>query len=138
LLTNDWHVTLAARRSEQAQALAADFASLAHHPLSVIPFAALSAFELPPFLIVNTTPLGMSPHINQSPWPPAVPFPPSAAVYDLVYNPRQTLLVQQARAAGLPAINGLGMLVGQAALAFEIWTGQHPPRDVLFASVEDV
>jgi shikimate 5-dehydrogenase len=60
---------------------------------------------------------------------------PHADVYDLVYNPMETLFVRQARAAGLRAQTGLGMLVEQAALAFEIWTGRVPPRDAMFEAV---
>ncbi|MEJ5226181.1 MAG: shikimate dehydrogenase, partial [Anaerolineales bacterium] len=138
LLTNGWQVTLSARRPEQAHALAADFAALTGQPLSVISLAdlaALPSFDAPPALIVNTTPLGMHPHTDQSPWPSAVPFPPNAAVYDLVYNPRETLLLQQARAAGLPAISGLGMLIEQAALAFQRWTDCAPPRQPLWQAL---
>ncbi len=49
-------------------------------------------------------------------------------VYDLVYNPAQTPFLSRARAAGLTASGGLGMLVGQAALAFELWFGRPAPR----------
>jgi len=86
-------------------------------------------------LLVNCTPVGMYPLENASPWPDEIPLPQNAAVFDLVYNPRETRFVQQARAAGLPATTGLGMLVEQAALAFERWTGQKAPRDVMRAAV---
>ena len=79
----------------------------------------------------------MSPHPDASPWPAELPFPRGAAVYDLVYNPRETRLVAAARAAGLPAANGLGMLVEQAAIAFELWTGHPAPREAMFQSVAD-
>jgi shikimate dehydrogenase len=52
-----------------------------------------------------------------------------------VYNPRETKLVHDARAQGLNASTGLGMLIEQAALAFEKWTGHNPPRETLYASV---
>jgi shikimate dehydrogenase len=55
-------------------------------------------------------------------------------VYDLVYNPSVTPLLAQAQRAGLRARGGLGMLVGQAALAIEIWWGTAPPRDVMMAA----
>ncbi len=74
-------------------------------------------------LIVNTTPVGMWPDVNDCPWPEHLAIPTKAMVYDLIYNPRETLLMKQAMNAGLPAWNGLGMLVEQAALAFERWTG---------------
>jgi shikimate dehydrogenase len=77
----------------------------------------------------------MHPHDDISPWPDEFPFPEYAAVYDLVYNPRETLLVKRARAAGLRASTGLGMLVEQAALAFECWTGLEAPRSVMMQAV---
>lgn len=87
-------------------------------------------------LIVNCTPLGMSPRVDASPWLDGVPFPPDAFVYDMVYNPAETRLTQQARAAGLRAANGLGMLVEQGALAFELWTGSTAPRALMRAAAE--
>jgi shikimate dehydrogenase len=87
-------------------------------------------------LIVNATPIGMFPDSEHSPWPQGCPFPKGAAVYDLVYNPRQTRLVRDAQAAGLRAKTGLGMLVEQAALSFACWTGRDVAREILFAAVE--
>ena len=50
-------------------------------------------------------------------------LPKQTKIYDLVYNPRETKLVRDARAQGLQATTGLGMLIEQAALGFELWTG---------------
>ena len=132
LLNEGWQVTIAARRLEQARQLALSFPDYATRSTQYESFILHpSAFDL----LVNTTPLGMAPHINSSPLPKDFSFPLRARVYDLVYNPRETELVRAARAHGLNATTGLGMLVEQAAHAFEIWTGQAPARDVLFASV---
>ncbi len=132
LAHDGWQVTVAARRLEQARGLLVLHVSL----ITCHSFADLSAPEFSSCaLIVNTTPLGMTPGVNSTPW--ALPFPPGAAVYDLVYNPRETRLVREARAAGLPAITGLGMLMEQAILGFEIWTGRSVPREVMFAAVEE-
>jgi shikimate dehydrogenase len=57
--------------------------------------------------------------------------PQSALAYDLIYNPATTPFLARARAAGLQAENGLGMLVVQAALAIKLWLNVSPPRDVL-------
>jgi len=57
--------------------------------------------------------------------------PQSALVYDLIYNPASTPFLVRARAAGLHAENGLGMLVAQAALAIELWLSVSPPRALL-------
>jgi shikimate dehydrogenase len=138
LAEDGWTITVAARRVEQAQEIITglhlpDFESR----ISSIEYqaSALSSLLSTFSLIVNTTPLGMSPKIDVSPWPAGLAFP-RADVYDLVYNPRETLFVRQARAAGLRAQTGLGMLVEQAALAFEIWTGRMPPRAAMFEAVE--
>ena len=126
-------VRLLARKRVQAEA----FAALA--PVTVYDWSPLGFLQASDgvTLIVNTTPLGMSPKVAASPWPGNVPFPPDAFVYHLVYNPPETRLVQQARAAGLRAATGLGMLVEQGALAFELWTGQAAPRALMRAAAEE-
>jgi shikimate dehydrogenase len=134
LVNDGWDVTIAARRLEQAQELIQHYTSSRTN--AHLCFTHYSSLDFPETtLIVNTTPLGMSPNTDTSPWPADLVLPSNAAVYDLVYNPRETKLVRDARAAGIPATTGLGMLIEQAALAFEIWTGCKPQRDILFESV---
>lgn len=82
-------------------------------------------------LIVNTTSVGMWPHVDSSPWPEGVPFPEGATVYDLVYRPLKTKLMGDAERSGLRAVGGLGMLVYQGAAAFEVWTEKKPSIDVM-------
>lgn len=136
LVNDGWNVAIAARRTRQAQALIAQFPNLASH-LRHVEYHPASFIGLLPALdlIVNTTPVGMSPEIEDSPWHANVPFPSCAAVYDLVYNPGETILVRDARLAGLPATTGLGMLIEQAALAFKIWTGHDPQREILVKNI---
>lgn len=83
---------------------------------------------LPPAeLLVNSSPLGMTGQppldINLS------PLPEDAVVYDIVYSPLETSLLKQARGLGLDTVDGLDMLIGQAAFAFELFFGQAPPAD---------
>jgi shikimate dehydrogenase len=75
-------------------------------------------------LVVNATTVGMWPHVDGSIWPTGVPIPPHLTVFDLVYNPLGTRLLRQARESGARAIDGLGMLVRQGALVFDLWTNQ--------------
>ncbi|MBK9604863.1 MAG: shikimate dehydrogenase [Anaerolineales bacterium] len=133
-LCNDgWNVTLVARRIEQAKKLADSFANL---EVRVVEYSSF-IFNLSSFaLIVNTTPLGMTPNIETSPLPENIIFAENALIYDLVYNPRETKLVKDARAQGLYATTGLGMLIEQAALAFEKWTDHNPPRESLYQAVQ--
>lgn len=86
-------------------------------------------------LVVNTTSLGMPPHEGSSPWPEALPFPPRAIAYDLIYVPAETRLLAAARAAGARTLNGLPMLVHQGAAAFRLWTGCQPPTDLMLRAV---
>ncbi|HET7144894.1 MAG TPA: hypothetical protein VFI68_12825, partial [Anaerolineales bacterium] len=128
-----WKVTIAARRIEQAEQLAA---TIFNHALRITNYIdlQLSTFDL----LINTTPTGMTPNTDQSPLPENTLLSPQTLVYDLVYNPRETKLVKDARAQGLQATTGLGMLIEQAALSFEIWTGHNPPREILFDAVHQI
>jgi shikimate dehydrogenase len=131
LCTSGWQVTLAARRSEQAKELASQYNDLG--VLELDP----DFFQLPDVdLIVNTTPIGMTPNVDQSPLPENTTLPKQAKIYDLVYNPRETKLVREARTQGLQAITGLGMLIEQAALGFTLWTGIELPGEVFRNAVE--
>ena len=80
-------------------------------------------------LVVNTTPLGMFPNVEASPWAKEVGIPETTFVYDLIYNPGKTQLLLQADQAGAKNANGQGMLIEQALLSFEIWTGIKTNRD---------
>ena len=83
-------------------------------------------------LVVNATPVGMSPKVDASPWPDAVALPDGAAFFDIVYNPQMTKFLTRAKAEGHKALSGLGMLVYQGVICFEIWTGITPPADLMF------
>lgn len=80
-------------------------------------------------LIVNATPLG----VRQESLP-LPPVGPDVLVVDLLYHPVVTPLQVQARAAGSAAFGGIGLLLHQAALSFEVWTGQQPPLEVMSAA----
>ena len=130
------NVHLLARRIVQAGQLAADFTDVTH--VQVDSLAALSSLitGLKAPLIVNTTPLGMIPEVDRTVWPDSVPFPAGTFVYDLVYNPPETRFMRQAQAAGCRTSNGIGMLIHQGALAFELWTGQKPSIQVMQKALE--
>ncbi len=137
LAESGWQVWVSARSLDRAQALANGLQSRG---------AAISGIQLSSKLIesisseckliVNATPLGMFPQTNTSPWPADVPLPPAVVVYDLVYAPRETVLTIAASEAGLAAVTGLGMLVEQAALSFERWTGLTAPRSLMHQTAQ--
>lgn len=86
-------------------------------------------------LIINCTSLGLADQKEQMAWDKSVAFSKDQIIYDLIYKPKKTVLLKKAEADGARAINGLGMLVHQAALAFTIWTGQQAPIEVMKRSV---
>ena len=87
-------------------------------------------------LLLNATPLGMKPG-DASPLE-GTPFSlrQARAVYDMIYRPAETALLKAAKAAGCKTANGLGMLLHQGAKAFEIWTGQPAPLEVMRRALE--
>lgn len=127
------HLVVLGRDVTRARTLVTDIK--AHYPASLY----AQANELTPeklieeartaALLVNATPVGMWPYTEDSIWPENVPLPSHLTVFDLVYNPLETRLLAQARRAGAHAVDGLGMLVRQGALAFQLWT-QDEHREV--------
>jgi len=85
-------------------------------------------------LLVNTTSVGMFPDVDGIPLPPDL-LHPKLMVYDLVYNPVRTRLVDEAQSRGARAMTGLGMLVHQGALSLKMWTNLDPPIDVMEQAV---
>jgi shikimate dehydrogenase len=82
-------------------------------------------------IIVNATPLGTFPNIDQTPLANLSNLSEQAIVYDLVYNPLETKFLKDAKQAGknIYLINGMEMLLQQAASAFKLWTGKEMPVD---------
>jgi shikimate dehydrogenase len=80
-------------------------------------------------LIINTTPVGTNPDKDRTPLPGLIKLKKNAIVYDLVYNPSKSRLLQEAEKAGegVTLINGLEMLLQQAARSFYLWTGKEMP-----------
>ncbi len=132
-------LTLANRTVSRAESLLAD---LDHHGVPAQPVAlddAAIAAALrgrgPVGLIVNCTSMGMlhGPAEGASPISAAL-IPPDAFVYDLVYNPPVTPIMELARGVGAQTLNGLPMLVYQGAKGFQLWTGLDAPVDVMMAA----
>ncbi|MCW3994564.1 MAG: shikimate dehydrogenase [Candidatus Bathyarchaeota archaeon] len=81
-------------------------------------------------ILVNATSVGMSPNAEESPVPPKL-LRSNLAVMDIVYNPVETKLAQDAKAAGAKVVSGVDMLIHQGAASFEIWTGKSAPIEVM-------
>ena len=90
------------------------------HPHAISYAAALDCCSQT-YLIVNCTPAGMFPDVDQSPWPNTPPLTERHLCYDLIYNPTKTRFLQQAKGCGASIVNGLAMLERQAQLSWQIW-----------------
>jgi len=123
-------IVLLNRDLPRAQTLAAELAPTLCRPLSFSTDALVESVRSAD-LLINTTPVGMWPHCENSIWPDSTPLPSNLAVFDLVYNPLETRLLAQTRQAGALPVDGLEMLVHQGALSFKLWTGQDAPLDVM-------
>lgn len=116
-------VTVFARDAEQGRRLADSFA------VASAPIEALDARRTE--ILINTTPVGMrGTGEDQSPVPAAA-LRDLQLVYDLVYNPPETRLLKEARAAGCQTLGGLEMLLAQAARQFQLWTERQAPTAVM-------
>ena len=109
--------TIFARNLDKAQPLAESFGVSCEQLAS----ASFRDYDL----VVNTTPLGSGAYIDQSPVT-AEQLNGVRCAYDLIYNPADTRFLREARSAGCDTIGGLEMLVAQAKLQFELWTGKRP------------
>lgn len=122
-------VTICDIEPSRAEDLAADFG----HGVRAVPVGDSFEEELRRVdFAVNATTVGMI--------EPGVAFDPdalqdSAAVFDLVYNPPESDLLRRTRARSLPASNGLGMLIAQAEIAFERWTGEPGAGPIMRAAL---
>lgn len=132
LVDDRFTIVLAGRDPDKARALLDEFDAQGRHfnpPMSHFANATDFAFDDREGifdLVVNASPLGMRGQ-------PPLPFdlshaPPNAVIYDIVTDPVETLFLKAARERGHPVIDGLAMLIGQAARAFEMFFGKPPPR----------
>ena len=127
-------VTVLNRTRTRADALAAEFDGKTG-PVAAADLSELSAGGFDVYL--NTTSVGMSPNVDDSPFGDAPPpMDASTVVFDAVYNPMRTKLLRQATAAGARTVGGVEMFVRQAAAQFAKWTGLAPPLDVMRAAVK--
>ncbi len=106
--------------------------------LEVHPWSEISSFISQADLLVNTTPVGMSPLVDVSPVDEAVMdrLSPRAIVYDLIYVPCPTKFLRLAAGRGAIALDGLEMLVQQGAAALQLWLQQPVPVDVMRRSLQ--
>jgi shikimate dehydrogenase len=124
-------LTISNRTVEKAEVLREDLVEKLDNDVKVIDMG----FELEQELkdtdiLINTTPIGMYPNINQKPLITADMIHKGLIVNDIVYNPLKTGLILEAEKAGAKTIYGIKMLMYQGIESFKIWTGIEPPIEV--------
>lgn len=121
-------VTILARDDRKAGALAKEFGCV-HGSLEDIGKEKAD-------MLINTTPVGMHPHEDQS-IAPAELLKSYQVVFDIVYNPLRTRLLREAKNAGCKTIDGLKMLVYQGAASFTQWTGKEPDTQLMYHTARE-
>lgn len=129
-------ITLLGRTPSRVAELAADLRD--QHPIPIETGALPGDLETAMAqadVVINGTPVGMYPHGTASSPVPAALLRPDQVVFDMVYRPLRTRLLQDAVAAGCRTLEGSEMLVRQGELQFEMWTGQAPAPGVMRAAL---
>nr|A9AB08.1 RecName: Full=Shikimate dehydrogenase (NADP(+)); Short=SDH [Methanococcus maripaludis C6] len=124
-LAKENNLTIVNRNIEKAKILSEELSTKLKKENS-IKYGALN-IDIKNFdIIINTTPVGMYPDTDVNPVIPLNDIKKSAVVMDLIYNPLEPVFLKEAMKYGVETINGLGMLVYQGAVSFQIWTGKKP------------
>ncbi len=135
LLTRKISELIIRARSARGGILVAQLASLFPNiKISLHPFESKKDFGDQAALLINTTPLGMKKN-DPLPYPPSV-LHPGWVVADLIYSPSKTALLSAAEGSGAKIVPGIGMLLHQGALSFEIWTKKKAPIAVMKKALE--
>ena len=133
-------VTVLSRRTEQGEALRSSLGAQVACKLEAAPLSeAIRCFQTAT-LLVQATSATLESNPGALAFAASLPIdalPADAAVVDMVYKPLKTTVLARAEERGLTIIDGLGMLLHQGAIAFEMWTGREPPLDVMRSALTD-
>ena len=129
-------LTIAGIVEDEVAALAGDLQRASDVPIKTAVMAAHFFEQDAPVadVLINCTPVGMYPEVNSSPVP-ANFFQKNMTVFDVVYHPPKTKLLSAAEQAGCTTISGVEMFINQAAVQFQLWTGEEAPEEVMRAVI---
>lgn len=131
-------LTILNRNAEKAHNLASDVsASGLIDEVKSDSISEINGYVADADILIDTTPVGMHPHINDEPVVDSENMHEDLVVFDAVYNPNETVLIAQAIKAGAKPVYGIKMLLYQGAESFEIWTGRKAPVDVMEKALRD-
>lgn len=125
-------ITILNRNVDKARSLASDISdSDLISEVKADSISNISSYLNDSQILVDTTPLGMHPHVDDEPIAVADDMHEDLVVFDAVYNPNETVLLKQAIKAGAKPVYGIKMLLYQGVESFKIWTGRDAPVDVM-------
>ena len=124
-------ITIGARNPLKADALAKDFLNYGHVEGFDWNSDEFKELMQSADILINTTPLGMFPEVDDMPPVDLKLLPEGALVYDIIYNPVETKLLRTAKELGYPTLDGASMLLLQAQEAYRLYTGQLPDMQVM-------
>jgi len=123
LMRRGAHVTITNRHDERATRLAEEAGCRA------VTWSARASTLAD--VIINATPVGMHPNVDDTPLPPAAFSRPGMVVFDTIYHPENTMMLKLARERGSVVVTGVDMFLRQAALQFKLYTGHDAPVNVM-------
>lgn len=132
------HITLVNRTPGRGQELAALLNQKTPVKADFVPWEGTYALPMDTDVLVNATSIGLYPNVNDRPDVAYATITPNMTVCDVIPNPPRTPFLKEAEARGARALDGLGMLVYQGAIAFQMWTGVEAPVDVMRRALEEV
>jgi len=133
-------IAVLSRRPEQSEALTSSLATHVECSLDAAPLSEASWYFETATLVVQATSATLESNPGAAEFAASLPIdalPGDAAVVDMVYEPLETAVLARAKEYGLSTVGGLGMLLHQGAIAFEMWTGFEPPLDIMRSALSD-
>ncbi len=132
------HITIVNRTPPRGEELARHLRERTHVAADYVPWQA--EYVVPPDadILINATSIGLSPNVTEMPRVAIPSIRRDLLVCDVIPNPPHTAFLAAAERQGARTLDGLGMLVYQGAIAFQMWTGVEPPIDVMRRALEEV
>ena len=129
-------LTIINRNAQRGEELVKTITENTAAETAFLPWTGTAAIPAETEILINATCVGLHPDVTAFPDIRYEDIQPGMIVSDVVFNPAMPVFLQKAQARGAKIITGLGMLVNQAALNFEIWTGVKAPREVMMEALK--
>jgi shikimate dehydrogenase len=132
------HITIVNRSVGRGQELVDTLNTKTNTPAQLVKWTSAYAIPSDANIVVNATSIGLFPDVDAKPDLAYDTIKANMIVCDVIPNPPHTRFLQETKARGATALNGLGMLVYQGAIAFKMWTGQDAPTEEMYQALQAV